>query len=167
MTSQMELFKALPPDSHRFTDPEKLKEFILAGKAKVTLQSQKTYKHFTYKIKKSDGLLWWVSRLGSEDVGYIYLGTIRGDSFSRTKKTLDKDFLSDQFRVWNWFWTYLTLSKGIPNKLHVYHEGRCGMCGLELTDPLSIQLGYGPDCRRKKFKRPAERPPGLTDDLPE
>ena len=157
--SQIELFKALPPESHRFSDAGRLMEFILAGKAKITLQSQRTHKHYTHKIKRGDSARWFVSRLGPEDVGYIYLGTIKGQDFYRTKATEDKDFLSEQYRVWNWFWSYITMSKRIPPKLHVYHEGRCGACGLELTDPLSISLGYGPDCRKKILKRPAKRPP--------
>jgi hypothetical protein len=35
----------------------------------------------------------------------------------------------------------------LPNICEVYHSGRCGRCGRELTDPESIKCGLGPHCR--------------------
>lgn len=152
--SQMELF-GNPPKGPEFTDPVLLKEFVLAGRAKITLQSIKTGQHYTYKITKGDTDVWFVKRLTIDNT-YIYLGTIFPQGFVKTRKTAMKDFVSVQFQVFNWFWTRMNAGAGIHPQLKVYHEGRCGMCGTELTDPESIRQGYGPECRKKRYRRPAE-----------
>lgn len=152
-----DLFDKPRPHSHEFTDPDKLKEFIFAGKAKITLQSKRTTRHYTYKIRRGDHQIWFVSRLSDE--GYIYIGIIRADgSFTFTSKTPHKEVGGPHTRAFNWFWYRLQSSNSIHPMLSVYHEGRCGACGLELTDPVSIREGYGPDCRRKKFSRPGMLP---------
>jgi hypothetical protein len=35
----------------------------------------------------------------------------------------------------------------MPAACEVWHEGRCGRCGLKLTVPESVASGFGPDCR--------------------
>lgn len=149
--NQQELF-GNPPKGPEFTDAVALKEFVLAGKAKITLQSTKTGQHYTYKIDKGDTDVWFVKRL-TADNNYIYLGTIFPQGFVKTRKTGMKDFTGIQFWVFNWFWTRLSSGGGIHPQLKVYHEGRCGMCGTELTDPESIKQGYGPECRKKRYRK--------------
>lgn len=136
--------------SNQFTDPELLKEFVLAGRAKITVRSNRSLKHFTYKIKKErDKKIWYVSRLSSHE--YIYLGTIFEDfSFRATRKTLASEATSEQFIAFDWLMGHLN-RKYMPKDITVFHEGRCGMCGIELTDPISIKEGYGPDCRKKRL----------------
>lgn len=151
------LFDTPRNETHRLVDPQRVKEFVLAGNCKITLQSVKTTRHYTYKIKRGDGELWFVSRLSDE--GYIYLGTIRADkSFSFTRNTPHLEIGGTYLKVFNWFWYRLQSRGSLHPKLAIFHEGRCGACGKELTDPVSIKEGYGPDCRRKKFSRPVMVP---------
>jgi hypothetical protein len=151
--AQIPLFQKMPSNGDQvFEDPHRLREFILAGRAKITLQSIKTTKHYTYKIKRGDGELWFVHRLGPDN-NYVYIGTIRGDkSFASTRKTPHKELGGEQLKIFNWFWFRLQSKDSMHPDLIVYHEGRCGMCGTELTDPESIKHGYGPDCRKKLFR---------------
>ncbi|MGQ4872128.1 MAG: DUF6011 domain-containing protein, partial [Candidatus Thorarchaeota archaeon] len=32
----------------------------------------------------------------------------------------------------------------LPEKVRIWHEGKCGRCGRRLTVPESIESGYGP-----------------------
>jgi len=130
-------------------------EFILAGNAKFSIKSNKTGKHFTFKVRKDkDTGIWYVSRLTSDNE-YLYLGAIFKDDmlFRTTRRTGMKEARSEAFRAFDWFWLILNRDKTVPTGVTFYHVGRCGMCGLELTDPTSIKEGYGPDCSKKRLRR--------------
>lgn len=130
---------------------EEVVEFLTAGKAKFTIRSHRSGQHFTYKIVKvSDQQMYYVSRLGADN-NYIYMGVIWADSkFTATRKT------SSYARQYGWTafeWLWEKLQSGIlPEGVTIYHVGRCGMCGLELTDPVSIKQGYGPECQKKRVR---------------
>ena len=129
-------------------------EFILAGKAKITIRSDKTGKHYTYKIRKGDGELWFVSGL-TERAVYRYLGTLFPEGFRATAKSQHKKYrwLAVNFEAFDWFWRKLNSEKAIPPGVSLFHAGKCGMCGIELTDPVSLKEGYGPECRKKRLRR--------------
>lgn len=141
-----------------FTDIDSLKEFMTAGKAKVTVKSLKSGKHFTYKISRlKESELFYVSRLGSEK-NYYYLGTIFPDiGFRATRKTprivQNHD---DAYIGFEWLWNNWIRQDRFPPNVEIQHEGRCAMCGIELTDPVSIKEGYGPECRKKRLRRPMQ-----------
>lgn len=134
-----------------FTDAQEVVEFILAGRAKFTIRSEKTGTHYTFKVKKGDSQVWFVSRLTSENE-YIYLGTIFPDGFVHTRKTNVFVRNSPQFRAFKWFWERLNEAHRIPRTIKFFHAGRCGACGAELTDPVSIKQGYGPECIKKRLR---------------
>ena len=37
-------------------------------------------------------------------------------------------------------------SNNLPDFIEIYHDGRCGKCGRQLTVPASIETGFGPEC---------------------
>ncbi len=141
-------------NAQAITDATAAIEFVTAGKAKITLKSEKTGKHYTFKVRKSDGESWFVSRL-TAGTCYRYLGTIFPDGFRSTRKSehLKYHWLKESFDAFDWFWRRLGEDQRIPDGVALFHAGRCGMCGLELTDPVSIKEGYGPDCRKKRLRR--------------
>lgn len=141
---------SVPP----FTDVNKLKEFMFAGKAKITIRSEKTGAHYTYKIRKApDSPTWFVHRLSGESA-YVYLGTIFDDrGFQPTRKTMAIYKSHESFRAFDWFYNRMIEANRIPTTVTVYHAGKCGMCGRELTDPVSVAEGYGPECRSKRLRR--------------
>ena len=132
------------------------KEFSLAGNATITLESENTGKHFTYKITKCDDNdnLYFVKLLCNSDNenDYTYIGCYYKDSnrFSMRKpwKELEQHALPPSLRAIQYFFKYID---NVPKKLHVYHCGKCGRCGRKLTTPESIKLGFGPECI--KFER--------------
>lgn len=129
-------------------------DYILAGRAKFTLRSEKTLDHITYKIRRreKDSGPWFVHvRCGS---GYAYLGTIFEDTyqFRATSQTASYWMASPKFKVFQWFWSKMTTGRQeLPSNLSVFHEDRCGFCGQPLTDPFSIETGFGPTCRKKQY----------------
>lgn len=137
------------------TSPETVLGFALAGKAHITLTSERTNHHFTYRIKQCVDKetrevkdLWFVSILidGNADEGrFDYIGVVREDrSFALTKKsTADEDSVC--VKAFRYFWKYL-LQDRIAPQLQVQHEGKCGRCGRTLTHPESIESGIGPEC---------------------
>lgn len=122
------------------------REFVLAGNALFTVMNEATGNRFTFKVKKHDEKdLWFVKVLtGPENENdYRYLGTIFDSGVFRLTNgsKISKEAMS--FKVFDWFWRHI---ETLPEKVKVYHEGRCGRCGRTLTVPESILSGYGPEC---------------------
>lgn len=138
----------LLPMDHRVDDIEAMKRYLLAGNAKFTLRSQKTGNHLTYKVRRGEQRdVWWVNRLAE---GYEYIGMIDRYGVFRWTSSVPMDLRYCQHaKVFTWFWA--GINKGsLSGHLQFYHMGKCGKCGRDLTDPLSIKLGLGPECRKKR-----------------
>lgn len=136
------------------TDIQDIKNFVFGGNATVTLESAKTGKHFTFKVrvakKDDDTAPFFVSVLNGADnySNYSYVGIIPADkkSFRLTQKSkVGVDAVS--FKAFDFFFTQLMNDKLNPD-LNVYHSGRCGRCGRLLTHPNSIITGLGPECSK-------------------
>jgi hypothetical protein len=132
---------------------ENVARFALAGNARVTLQSERTGSRFTFRIKaprgKIDEPLRFVEVLTGSDneSDYTYLGVIDANGFRRTAKSrISAD--APSARAIAWAWPHIAAGS-LPDTLAVYHEGRCGRCARPLTDPVSIESGLGPECRRR------------------
>jgi hypothetical protein len=133
----------------KFENETSLKEFILGGKAIFTLESIKTNRRYTYKIKKSkDNKIYFVSYLYGNDnmLNYRYLANMDNDlNFKLTQKS---PYKLDSFPVAavKFFIDIVKKNIPIPNGLNVYHSIYCSKCGRLLTDPASIKSGIGPIC---------------------
>lgn len=134
-----------------FSSYEKVKAYMLAGKAKLTIRSEKTGKHFTYKIRVSpdNPEMFFVQGLRARDY-YEYLGIIKEGKFFSTRKTTAITRLDPIFTVFLWFHDFCNRKGELPKDLTVFHEGVCGTCGRTLTDPESILSGFGPECRKRR-----------------
>lgn len=137
-----------------FDDYLQLRQFIQAGKAKITIKSKKTGKHFTYQIQESRDGRWFVRTLTSGEDPWLYLGTIWSNRrFGFTKASPHNAQQLEAYKAFDWLWSHeLCYKFRIHDSLEVYHEGECGMCGGPLTNPDSIERGYGPDCWKKRIK---------------
>lgn len=138
----------------QLTSAQDAMRFALAGKATITLRSQKTGTRFTYKISVSDdGLCHFVGLLVGADneSNYQYLGRISRGVFWLGRKVpragdISKD--APSARAFDWAWR--ALAKGtLPQQLEIWHEGACGRCGRKLTVPESVAQGFGPECMTK------------------
>ncbi|HKU52985.1 MAG TPA: DUF6011 domain-containing protein [Nitrospira sp.] len=153
----------------KLENPEQVREFALAGNATITLQSEKTGNHFTYKIRQAEdretGKLtqrWFVSLLGGPDneSDFIYLGLLDMGNWRTNyldpagpiqfRQTAKSCVASDRPSVmgFQYFWRAIA-ANSMPRQMAVFHEGRCGRCGRKLTTPDSVQRGIGPECAEK------------------
>lgn len=137
---------------------EEVWAFIRAGHAILTVENEKTNRHKTFKIDRSkDGKVYFVRIRGDKDgdlkdrKNWIYIGLLKKNYFSRTKRS-QVDVQSQSFQSFHWLnRVSLEWKRGVDRYpfVKVYHEGICGRCGRALTDPTSIEIGYGPECAKK------------------
>ena len=134
---------------------EDIKRFVTGGNAIMTLESKRTGRWFTYKIKKSkkdiennveNSPLFVSVLVGSDnESSYTYMGTIfNNNSFKLTKNSkIGEDALS--YKAFTFFFNLLQNNK-IHEEMSVYHRGICARCGRTLTVPESLIHGFGPEC---------------------
>ena len=134
----------------RLLTGESAARFILSGKARITLVSQRTGARFTYRIaspSKGADAIHFVSLLSGSDneSDYTFLGTIFGASTYRHGRRSSVGSDTPSARAFEWAWSHLA-KQVLPGQLEIWHEGRCGACGRVLTVPDSIENGLGPIC---------------------
>jgi hypothetical protein len=143
---------------HHFVTAEDVKTFTLAGNATVTLQSDVTGDHYTFKVEQAlnnNGDRrpeWYVKLLTGPDnwANYTYMGMVNHNtatgefSFrltSKSKYSVD----AKPVRGFAFFLHHINAGR-MPPQMTIRHEGKCGRCGRKLTVPESIDRGIGPDC---------------------
>ena len=146
----------------KFSDAVSARQYLRAGRATVTLVSKKTGNRFTYRVSTptdretgkpaTDGTLMVSVLTGSDNnSSYTWLGRVAREIFWVGRKNpkpgeISKDAPSAKAFAWAW----QKLAQGtLPAELEIWHEGRCGRCGLKLTVPESVARGFGPDCAAK------------------
>ena len=129
-------------------------KFFRGGKALFTVANDKG-NHYTFKIRqpKGDNKPFFVSLLTGPDNGsdYTYLGIYNPNTnkvFLTAKSQYNED--STPVKVINWAIQMVANGKTLPVGYSIQHEGRCAKCGKVLTDPISIETGFGPICRDMK-----------------
>jgi len=143
----------------RIVDKGLAREFIMGGNAVFTLVSKKTGSRFTFRVRRSRKAadpLHHVEVLTGHST-YSYIGTLLPEQrFSRGRRSELPDF-DGRVLAFGWFWKTLHEPRSerqlaIPEMVEMWHVGRCGRCARPLTDPESIQSGFGPECRAKTKK---------------
>ena len=151
--------------------------FALAGNARFTLVSKKTGARFTFRVaakrdeRSKEIRCWFVSVLSGPDNGadYAFLGTIFaneriqigggawGPAYGTRKADRPKFVHGKKSRIsssapsakaFAWWWSRITAGEE-PESCEVWHLGKCGRCGRDLTVPESIACGLGPECASK------------------
>jgi len=135
-----------------------MKQFMYAGKSIFTIRNKETGNRFTYKVtKKKDGLMYFVSFLFGSDneSNYLFFGTIfdqKAYYFSKNHAKIKPD--ATVALAFKWFFDVLYSNSEFPEKVEVWHEGRCCRCGRKLTVPESIADGIGSECAKKVRRNP-------------
>lgn len=133
--------------AHEIKGVNNIIRFFTGGKATVTFLNTVTGNHFTfysyYPDKKNPILLRIYAH--SDYLGYLVKKQNGYWHFMKGKSTNDN---LDSYKAFIAIWKILC-SGTIAGNLKAYHQGVCGVCKRPLTDPESISLGIGPDCRKK------------------
>ena len=128
------------------------KDFILAGRARVTLVSLKTGTRFTFRVAQKDETSpHFVALLSGPDneSSYTFLGTIFEGTTYRHGRRSSVSESAPSAKAFAWAWSYIVRGE-MPPSCEVYHEGRCGRCGRTLTVPSSLDIGLGPECATRQ-----------------
>lgn len=137
---------------HRMLSVSDVREFVLAGNARLTLVSKRTGTRFTFKIRQpKPDQPHFVSLLTQPDNerGYTFFGTIFEGLHFRHSPRASLENVAPGPAAFRWFWRSLTTQNELHPQLEVWHEGRCGRCGRTLTVPESIENGLGPECIKR------------------
>lgn len=135
-------------NAHEIHDPKHVKTYLLAGRATVTLVSERTGARYTFRVNaaKDNDQRFFVSLLTGPDneSSYTYVGMIENGEFRLTKAS---KFAADSLPVrgFNYFWRHAVAEQAAAD-LTVMHAGRCGRCNRLLTVPASLKTGLGEDC---------------------
>jgi hypothetical protein len=83
---------------------------------------------------------------------WLYMGLLneKKEFFTTRGSKVGRNSVS--FRSFQWLLKAATeweLGRDQYPNVEVYHEGYCGRCGRTLTDPQSIERGFGPECAKK------------------
>ena len=130
-------------DNRRALAHDRVLDYVLAGYAVLTLVNPDNGNHLTYLVRtpKGKGTPHFVyAHVGCSSNlhhGYAFIGTIFGDRSFRTCQQdkpgmrLPPDALKT--KAFQWFWEKLRTGS-LPERIEVWHEGRCGRCGQPLQD---------------------------------
>ena len=126
--------------------------FILAGRAVVTLVSVSTGSRYTYKVNKPNAQAPHFVRLltgPNNKTDYKYMGRIQAGQYIHDTKNragredtpAAKGFRMVLYKLQAKEYTWLDAN------VEIWHSGKCGRCGRVLTVPESIKSGLGPICQ--------------------
>lgn len=134
---------------YKMTDPALIKDFLYAGRAIFTIRSETSGEHWTYKVTcKKEGEPYFVSLLCDGDT-YLYLGFMRDAGRYQTSSKACRPRSHVAHRVVEFLLKELQRN-ALHSKLSFFHEGKCAKCGKPLTNPESIERGFGPGCWAKR-----------------
>jgi hypothetical protein len=119
----------------------------MGGNSTVTFLNTKTGNRFTYRIKVTktpkESQLYFVKLLTSPDT-YQFIGSIFVNKFKHSQRS-NISAEAQGVRVFQYVFNKLSQGK-LEDFIEIYHEGKCGRCGRQLTVPESITSGFGPEC---------------------
>lgn len=131
-------------------------QYVLGGRSKFCIMQEN--RKFWFSVKKAKyGDCYFVSGAEGSSRSLDYLGGIRVKTDMRYGKTPISYFYSDECKqrgleyLLDGLYRVLCRRDSQSSRVHVYHDGRCSVCGRALTDFASIQRGIGPTCIQKIF----------------
>jgi hypothetical protein len=134
--------------SQRMTDADSIRTFILGGNSRFTIKSVATQRRFTYRVRKTGDKPAFVQVLTGSDneSDYEFLGSIFYNRYAHGRKSRIRATAPSAI-AFDWFIKHL-LAGRVSERVEFWHEGRCCRCARALTDPVSINRGYGPECAK-------------------
>lgn len=129
-------------------------KFFLGGNATFTVDNGRG-EHYTYKIcqpkRGAHENPFFVSLLTGPDneSSYSYLGVVDPFGSFRLTRASKMNDESKPVKVFRWAMKHVFGDRILPENYQIRHAGKCGCCGRTLTEPLSLTIGIGPECRKK------------------
>ena len=130
-----------------------VKAFVLAGHSEFTLESEKTGKRYTYRVKRARVKKtgepldrWYIELLRGEnnEQDWIYICWYKeGDLLPQLSSKSNFNNESKPFKAIEYFFEHID---DLPKGLNFYPASKCGRCRKKLTTPESIKRGLGPEC---------------------
>lgn len=129
---------------------DKAEKFCLAGKATVIFHNTQSGNFHKYKITKHRTYDLWYVQTADHFVNKV-IGRIFPPNSSHSKHWFKPDEVGSRIypkdnEVFIWMWKRITHML-VPSTIDILHDGICGRCAKPLTDPSSVESGYGPECR--------------------
>jgi hypothetical protein len=135
-------------------------KFIFGGKSFVTFLNTNTSNRFTYKVvKHKTDDIYFINVLTSPDT-YTFFGTYRNGQFKHSPKARISAE-AQSVKVFQFVIAKLATNT-LSNLIEIYHDGRCGKCGKQLTVPESVETGFGPECYKRIASKQDIRDAKLT-----
>jgi hypothetical protein len=143
---------------------ESAKEFILGGRAEFTILQDKTEKtkemQYKYKVTipkdqtPETAKVYYISAelsspkdsVETDGKNLCYQGYLTKDLQFKVGAKGVSDY--NQKAIQGLIWV-LNHSDNLPSAVHIYHHGKCSVCGKKLTDARSLNCGIGPTCRKR------------------
>lgn len=120
--------------------------FILGGKSFFTFLNPATGNRFTYKVvKHKTDDIYFVHVLTSPEI-YTFIGTYKNFGFRYSQKS-NLSVNAQSVVVFDYVINRLS-EDTLNSSVEIFHDGRCGRCGRQLTTPDSVQNGFGPECMK-------------------
>lgn len=132
-----------------------VERFLLGGKAAFTLVNPAKGTKYRFKVRRGEGDFensFSIYAFKSQEEGYKWLGCFKllgdrqvpGAFFTTAKCKFDHS--GSEFMAFEYVFNN---RKNLPEKVELWHVGRCGVCNKKLDDPQSIAIGIGPVCLKK------------------
>lgn len=145
--------KLYPESSFEFLENDILNQYLMGGQAVVTLESPSGVKH-TYLYAKPKNTNYFPDDTRfvyalHQQVQQFYIGMIEMDKFRLTQNSRflnDTDIVKGVLYIEKLRKNQISLHKSL---MKIYHEGTCARCGRRLINKESIEIGFGPKCKRK------------------
>lgn len=124
-----------------------LTDFALAGKSTFMVKISEITSYFKINKKAGKSPIWFVyaSENGKD---WKYMAVINSEHKYFIGDKTEFAFTSTVIKSFDFVWK-LALIKKDDDRISLWHDGVCSMCGLQLTDEVSVERGIGPTCFKK------------------
>lgn len=117
--------------------------FMLGGNSEFTIFQEPNIQ-YKYNLKMNEERTLAFLYMGGNYQGFIKKENGKYVFYIGSKGNRNYNIQAVNGLLW-----VLNRGGNLPDKVKVYHHGRCSVCGRKLTDSESIRRGMGPTCRAK------------------